>query len=528
MSALAPGCWHTDQPLPDKRSVACTPYTEPRTTRPAKFQEIVAQKLWCAACGKRHQSTSDACNCGSGQHLREIEILHRQCPNNGVEYLESDVKHLLPQCPNCLARNTLGVEPVRRFSETDDEAGIAVAIPLAHFDVSPWRNKEEWQIRNLLCFADQRHKAAAFPSLLEDKTFPWDFGRQVLQIVREANGPLRYGEIAKRLAKMHTDETVPPEGKLLLPVSVQLNEENPDWDRFFTAHVFAYFGVPDPARESAEDLGVLRVRYELSRPKFEALHQVMQPSGLSQDESLAFLQTLFGFARKRKAFRLPDAVPQNHPAFWRVSADICLAKEKAAMTNVVAFVSAVNNPKGNEITNYISRVLNVDIQEARSVAGTLWDVLVDEAILRQEDDSKFRLYPSQLLVESAPNPVPVLDLSHYHDVELPKRLSEKRMRWEAFSDHQRPTRTVSNRAVGIRRLIRPVSVPGKRRAYRTNRQRDRSAHRGGLSQPMSQLAQFYNDVRNGYQHRRLAKGSFAKRAAQCRFLHSAYRACWPW
>lgn len=358
---------------------------------------------WCATCGKRNQSTQDACNCGGGNHLRQIEIFHRQCPTDkGTEALEDDLKHLLPQCPNCLARNTLGVEPVRRLSETDDETGIAAAIPLSHFNVSPWRDKNEWQVRKLLCFADQRQKAAAFPSLLEDEMFPWDFGREVVGIVRDAARPLRFTEVAKELAKRQADETIAAEDKLLLPVGVQPDEENPDWERFFTAHVFAYFGVPDSARDSAEDFGVVRVRYDFNRQKLEALSQSLQPFGFSENDCLAFLQTVFGFARKRKAFRLPDGVPQSHPAFGRVTADICLAKEKAGLKSVEGFVSAASNAKGNENTNYISRALRVDIAKAREVAAALWEVLAREGLLRHEDGEKFRLYPSQLLIEAAP------------------------------------------------------------------------------------------------------------------------------
>jgi len=358
---------------------------------------------WCATCGKRTQSTHDACNCGGAKHPRQIEIFHRQCPtDHGTEALESDLKHLLPQCPNCLARNTLGVEPVRRLSETDDETGIAAAIPLSHFDVSPWREKNEWQVRKLLCFADQRQKAAAFPSLLEDEMFPWDFGREIVGIVRNAARPLRFTEVAKELAKRHTDESVPAEGKLLLPVGVQPDEENPNWERFFTAHVFAYFGVPDSARDSAEDFGVVRVRYDVNRQKLEALNQILQPYGLSEEDCFAFLQTVFGFARKRKAFRLPDGVPQSHPAFGRVTADICLAKEKTGLNNVVGFVSAAISAKGNEFTNYISRTVRVDIVKAREVAAAFWEVLTTEGVLRHEDGGKFRLYPSYLLVEAAP------------------------------------------------------------------------------------------------------------------------------
>lgn len=358
---------------------------------------------WCAACGKRIKSTTDACNCGS-RHVRQIEIFHRQCPNVSMDSLESDRKHLLTQCPNCLSRNTLGLEPVRRFSENEDETGIAAAIPLAHFDVSPWQQKEEWKVRKLLCFADQRQKAAAFPSLLEDEMFPWDFGRKVVRIVNEFDEPLRFTQVADKLVEEYTQaENTRSEKGLLLPVDIKKQGgDDPDWNQFFRAHVFAYFGIPDAARDSVEDFGILRVRYEIGSDKTAVFQNLLRPYGLSEEDGFAFLQTLFGFARKRKAFRLPEGVSQTHPAFGRVTADICLAKEKGGMKSAEGFVSTEKIPKGNENTNYIARALGIAIHEAREVAGKIWDTLVRENILRHEDREKYRLYPSKLLVEKAP------------------------------------------------------------------------------------------------------------------------------
>lgn len=50
-------------------------------------------------------------------------------------------------------------------------------------------------------------------------------------------------------------------------------------------------------------------------------------SGVVEDDSFAFLQTLFGFARKRNAFRLPEGVSRKHPAFGRVP-DTLLARKR--------------------------------------------------------------------------------------------------------------------------------------------------------------------------------------------------------
>jgi hypothetical protein len=51
-----------------------------------------------------------------------------------------------------------------------------MAIPLAHFQVSPPPLNQR-PPRKLLCFADHRQRAAAFPSLLEEETFTHDLSQ---------------------------------------------------------------------------------------------------------------------------------------------------------------------------------------------------------------------------------------------------------------------------------------------------------------------------------------------------------------
>ncbi len=358
---------------------------------------------WCAACGKRKQSSSDSCQCGKAGHERLIDIFHRQCPTDkGTEQLEKDVKHMLGQCPNCLARNTMGVEPVRRFQESEDEAGLAAAIPFAHFDVSPWVPKERWKIRKLLCFADQRQKAATFPALLEDEMFPWDLGREITRITLKEVKPLKFTKVADLLHQQFADTSLSPEDKLLLPSSVRPEGDDPDWKQFFQAQVFAYFGIPDSSRDSAEDFGAVRVRYDLDDAKRVALNGALEAFKLSPSDSEALLQTLFGYARKRKAFGLPQGVKHNDPAFGRVTADIFLAKEKGGLKNAEGFVSAVTSAQGNEFTNYLSRSLRISITEAREVAANLWEVFTRTATLRQNDSDRWRLIQSDLQVETAP------------------------------------------------------------------------------------------------------------------------------
>lgn len=122
-----------------------------------------AELSWCVVCGKKNdQGTGDNCECES-PYLREIKIFHRQCPHSGktkdVGNLYNQQKKLLTSCPNCGARNSSGLEPVRRFQESDDETGLAMAIPLSHFQVSPYKSENKLP-RKLLCFTDHRQRAA--------------------------------------------------------------------------------------------------------------------------------------------------------------------------------------------------------------------------------------------------------------------------------------------------------------------------------------------------------------------------------
>jgi len=154
-----------------------------------------ARLNWCVTCGKRNdKGGGDTCT-GHHPHLREIKIFHRQCPHSGRpsdrDNLSNPVKRPLTSCPNCGARNSSGLEPLRRFQESDDETGIAIAIPLSHFQITP-RNGQTRIPRKLLCFTDNRQRAAAFPSLLEEETFSHDMGRHIVNIASKTGRPLDF------------------------------------------------------------------------------------------------------------------------------------------------------------------------------------------------------------------------------------------------------------------------------------------------------------------------------------------------
>ena len=224
------------------------PYPSPQETDDeAEMGDLFAHPAelqWCVACGKKkEEGAGDNCTCGDPQ-LRTIKIFHRQCAHQGRaqdhQNLYRQEKSLLSACPNCGSRNGSGIEPVQRFQESDDEMGLAMAVPLAHFSVTPG-NATVAKARKLLCFTDHRQRAAAFPSLLEEETFLHDMGRRILQVLHREQRKLDFVGLGELLAD---EEASDPQ--FFLPVSRFPDEELDAKGKkdLWIAETFGYFGIP--------------------------------------------------------------------------------------------------------------------------------------------------------------------------------------------------------------------------------------------------------------------------------------------
>lgn len=365
-----------------------------------------AELDWCVVCGKKSdQGAGDNCKCES-PHLRKIKIFHRQCPHSGrtqdVDNLYSQQKRLLTSCPNCGARNSSGLEPVRRFQESDDETGLAMAIPLSHFQVSP--HKAEGKLpRKLLCFTDHRQRAAAFPALLEEETFAHDLGRQIVKIVRSQEKPLDFVSLGDQLADLADPNSDNQELDFFLPASRFPDEELDAKEKrnLWLAEVFSYFGIPDAARESVEDFGLVAVEYRLKEAEKLAFHTLLSMHSISLEDAMAALQVLFGFLRQRKAFTLPlGRVAPDALAFGRVTADIAYALHRDGQKNTLGWLPRVNNNGGyrdNFITSYLRRLFALAPSETLDLAERIWQFLTSQFLLDGKKD-RWKLFHENLFV----------------------------------------------------------------------------------------------------------------------------------
>jgi len=350
---------------------------------------------WCVICGKKSgNGAGDNCKCGN-PHLRAIKIFHRQCPATNFENLFGQQKKLLTACPNCGARNGSGLEPVRRFQESDDETGLAMAVPLSHFQVSEHKGEGK-PPRKLLCFTDHRQRAAAFPALLEEETFAHDLGRKIVQIVREENKPIELLELGEQLAEIADTRSEKHDPDFFLPAS-RLPDGNltaKEKQNLWLAETFSYFGIPDSARESAEDLGLIAIEYQIKENELKVFHSLLNAPNFSLNDSSAVLQTLLGFMRQRKVFTLPRGrVSYDDVAFGRVTADIWFSLRREGQKNVIGWLPKLNNDgsyRDNFITNYLNRLLKRTPNETLEIAKNIWDFLVSQYLLLGKDN-KYKL-----------------------------------------------------------------------------------------------------------------------------------------
>lgn len=389
------------------------PYpTQPKGEEEDEEQEDLfanpAKLNWCVICGKKNdQGTGDNCACAQ-PHLRSIQVFHRQCPNSGRardrENLYTQEKKPLTSCPNCGARNSSGLEPVRRFQESDDEIGMAMAIPLAHFQVTPQKAAGR-SPRKLLCFTDNRQRAAAFPSLLEEETFSYDLGRKITEVVRAQAKPLTFVDLAQRLAEFADKESDFHDPDFFLPVS-RLPDEKPDskgMRDLWIAEIFAYFGIPDAARESAEDFGLVAVEYHVNEREKALFRSLFNAPHLKPSEADMALQVLLGYLRQAKAFTLPSGVEPDAPAFGRVVAPISYVLRKEGIRNTKGWLPRLNQDgtyRHNFITSYLRRLLLLPQDNILAVAEQIWDFLTSNSLLI-ESRGQWKLDRERLFVVNA-------------------------------------------------------------------------------------------------------------------------------
>lgn len=368
--------------------------------------EVPKEIGWCVCCGKKKsQGAGENCVC-SIPHLRKIQVFHRQCDHRRTENLYAQTKKALPCCPNCGARNASGIEPVQRFQESEDETGLAMAIPLAHFQVSPPPPTQK-PPRKLLCFADHRQRAAAFPSLLEEETFTHDLGRKIVQVVRNATtSKIAVVELGGRLFEGACEDP-----SFFLPVSrfpddydATARESRRKHENLWISEALSYFGIPDSARESAEDLGLVAVEYHVSENELVEFQTLF--SGQARSVTDAAMQVLLAYMRQAKAFTLPGGIEPDDLAFGRVTATIAFDSKADTANNVKGWLprmSADGAFRHNAITSYLARVTDLTGQPLTEFANKVWHSFTSAGLLihKQRHSKAWQLDHERIIVKPA-------------------------------------------------------------------------------------------------------------------------------
>lgn len=383
----------------------------------AKLLEAPAKIEWCACCGKKNKkkaSSGDCCRCDE-PHFRQIQIFHRQCDEKETVNLYMQTKKPLLYCPNCGARNASGIEPVQRFQESEDETGLAMAIPLAHFQVSPKANEDKKPPRKLLCFTDHRQRAAAFPSLLEEETFTHDLGHKIVHIMRQSGSEgLNVVDLGSRLfdatrSDIYGDANSDYDPDFFLPVSrfpekydAKAQDSLQNQENLWISETLSYFGIPDSARESAEDLGLVAVKYRVSGKELTSFHDLFKGFSLDRNAAAAALQILLGYLRQKKAFTLPPGVSPNDAAFGRVGGIIAYDVKTAGKSVPGWLLTQKGKLRNNFITSFLRRLTELKDEALRECGEKVWQFLTGEGLLHRINNPRaWQLDRERIIVKLA-------------------------------------------------------------------------------------------------------------------------------
>jgi hypothetical protein len=187
--------------------------------------------------------------------------------------------------------------------------------------------------------------------------------------------------LGENLADLADPQSIHHDPDFFLPASRFPDEELDAKDKrnLWIAETFSYFGIPDSARESAEDLGLVAVEYQLKDTEKNAFHKLLSTPTLSLPESIAALQVLLGFMRQRKAFTLPKGrVESDALAFGRVTADIAYVLRREGIRNTQGWLPRYRD---NSITDYLRRLLALPPSETLTLAEKIWEFLTSQFLL---------------------------------------------------------------------------------------------------------------------------------------------------
>jgi ATP-dependent helicase YprA (DUF1998 family) len=342
---------------------------------------------WCAACGLRiAPGEGGACKCQPGAaHPRTIRIVHRQCESDPDDARKTEInlrrRRLMRECPNCHYKR-VSVEPVHRYREWRDEMGAAMALPLAWFQMRP---TEERKASKLLCFTDNRQRAAAFPTMLEDRSFPNDFGRAILSILRKHGKPRSIEELSADLEEYAGI----PQNRLFLPPA-RLPDGVADAKTVrnaWNAEVMAHFGIMDAAGRTPEDLGLLAVRYRFDSDWAISPTARLTTYGLDAREADDVLQVLLGFLRRDKAVSMPAGVDHDAPAFgsipWKFVYALTTGEKREGLTvrGWTRVGARLKRYGPTHIGDYLSRLLGEPPDALEDLIAGIWSDLCDAHVL---------------------------------------------------------------------------------------------------------------------------------------------------
>jgi len=289
---------------------------------------------------------------------------------------DADRDALMSTCPSCGSRDRF--EIVTPFHPGDEAMSEVVAEVL--YSHLPANKPDGWKLpgkgKSLLVFSDNRQDAAFFaPSFQrrhEELVIRWAI-MQVLRANPQSTLSLEMlvGELLKR-----------PEIRRGILDRDALQPTSADLSMLIRAKVLAEFCSPGGARNSLEDLGLVRVTYGSAVEEIEPAPSVNGLLGVHQGKFVALTSFLVDVIRRNRAISMPLGIDPEDEFIWGLYAQSNRVYSLMPLQDLRFRLIPAARPNGEPFPNRWGEFLNkkLALDKWQPYLSEVWQLLCDPQV----------------------------------------------------------------------------------------------------------------------------------------------------
>lgn len=269
--------------------------------------------------------------------------------------------------------------------------------------------------RKLLTFYDSRQGAARFAAFLQDVHNDSLYRYLILDVVRTLQSEKNYrpdlGILAERCVQVGWNNLRVFQNDLdsldqsnLDPARHKLNRNETDkLLRLVQLRILAEITTKRASRQSLESLGLLKVDYFESAESIPDMTELIQATGLSDDQLLLLIRQLLDSLRRNKVVEMPPDVLPNNRIFGRFEGHPTVSRA-AQQASELPWIGTNRHSRYRLIERALRHAgLAPSEEDVKRVGRALWDWLLEATdILQSSGKGCYRIRHTRLFFSCPP------------------------------------------------------------------------------------------------------------------------------